>query len=148
MVETDKHTWRRKTRCSTEAAQRKMNRPINSGKRVDGVDRVDRFSVELSRFVRLDRFQGLNFTRWLSLKNCVRENCACAVTWPWVRGESDYIFRIPDPDLPVYYTTSIGLRHPRHSVTPRHTETHVTPLPGVLPSHRNGKKWLSKTAKY
>jgi len=61
-----------------------MNRPINSGKRVDGVDRVyrfsaessqstessevelidriDRFSVELSRFVRLDRFQGLVFT--------------------------------------------------------------------------------------
>jgi len=34
-----------------------MNRPINSGNRVDGVDRVDRFSVELSRFVRLDRFQ-------------------------------------------------------------------------------------------
>ena len=58
-----------------------MNRPINSGKRVDevdrddrfsaessrstesteveSIDRVDRFSVELSRFVRLDRFQGL-----------------------------------------------------------------------------------------
>ena len=58
-----------------------MNRFINSGKRVDGVDRVDRFSAkssrstestkvesidrvdrfsdELSRFVRLDRFQGL-----------------------------------------------------------------------------------------
>jgi len=34
----------------------KMNRPRNSGKRVDG---VDRFSFELSRFVRLDRFQGL-----------------------------------------------------------------------------------------
>ena len=33
-----------------------MNRPINSGKRVDG---VDRFSAELSRFVRLDRFQGV-----------------------------------------------------------------------------------------
>ena len=40
----------------SEVAQQKMNRPINSGKRVD---RVDRFSVELSRFVRLDRFQGL-----------------------------------------------------------------------------------------
>ena len=36
-----------------------MNEPINSGKRVDEVDRVDRFSVELSRIVRLDRFQGL-----------------------------------------------------------------------------------------
>ena len=64
-----------KTRCSTEVSQRKMNSPINSGKRVDEVDRVDRFSVEsidiidwsrvdrfsveLSRFVRLDRFQGL-----------------------------------------------------------------------------------------
>ena len=48
-----------KTRCSTEVEQRKMNRPINSGKRVESIDRVDRFSVELSRFVRLDRFQGL-----------------------------------------------------------------------------------------
>ena len=37
----------------------KMNRPINSGKRVESIDRVGRFSVELSRFVRLDRFQGL-----------------------------------------------------------------------------------------
>ena len=58
-----------------------MNRPINSGKRVESIDPVDRFSaessrptestkvesidrvgrfsVELSRFVRLDRFQGL-----------------------------------------------------------------------------------------
>jgi len=58
-----------------------MNRPVNSGKRVESIDRVDRFSdessrstestkvesidrvglfsVELSRFVRLDRFQGL-----------------------------------------------------------------------------------------
>ena len=33
-----------------------MNRPINSGKRVDG---VDRFSVESIRFVPLDRFQGI-----------------------------------------------------------------------------------------
>ena len=30
---------------------------LNSGKRVD---EVDRFSVESSRFVRLDRFQGLS----------------------------------------------------------------------------------------
>jgi len=36
-----------------------MNRPVNSGKRVESIDRVGRFSVELSRFVRLDRFQGL-----------------------------------------------------------------------------------------
>ena len=81
MVVTDKQTWRWKTRCSTEVAQRKINRPINSGKRVESIDRVDRssaessrstgstkvesidrvgrFSVELSRFVRLGRFQGL-----------------------------------------------------------------------------------------
>ena len=59
MVVTDKQTWRWKTRCSTEVVQRKINRPINSGKRVESMDRVDRFSVELSRFVRLDRFQGL-----------------------------------------------------------------------------------------
>jgi len=26
---------------------------------IESIDRVDRFSVELSRFVRLDRFQGL-----------------------------------------------------------------------------------------
>ena len=43
-----------------------MNRPINSGKRVDGVDGVYRFSVELSRFVRLDRFQGLCIHRTAS----------------------------------------------------------------------------------
>jgi len=55
-----------------------MNRPVNSGKRVESIDRfsdessrstestkvesidrVGRFSVELSRFVRLDGFQGL-----------------------------------------------------------------------------------------
>jgi len=40
-----------------------MNRPVNSGKRVESIDRVDRFSVELSRFVRLDRFQGLTNSR-------------------------------------------------------------------------------------
>ena len=50
----------------------KMNRPINSGKR------VDRFSAELSRFVRLDRFQGLCVMQWNSMyvlpeseSNCV-----------------------------------------------------------------------------
>ena len=31
------HGCDRQTRCSTEVAQREMNRPINSGKRVDGV---------------------------------------------------------------------------------------------------------------
>jgi len=35
-----------KTRCSTEVSQRKMNRPINSGKRVD---EVNRFPAESSR---------------------------------------------------------------------------------------------------
>ena len=64
MVVTDKQTWRWQTCCSTEVAQRKMNRPINNGKRVESIDRVGRFSVELSRFVRLDRFQGLLVTRF------------------------------------------------------------------------------------
>jgi len=93
MVVTDKQTWRRKTRCSTEVAQRKMNMPINSGKRVESIDRVDRFSdessrstestkvesidrvgrfsVELSRFVRLDRFQGLIYYRVQTLSRVV-----------------------------------------------------------------------------
>jgi len=42
---------------------------------------------------------------------CVRGHCACAESSdPWVRGEKDYIFGIPDPDLPIYYTTFIGFR--------------------------------------
>jgi len=75
-----------------------MNRLINSGKRVDRVDRysaasirstestkvelidrVDRFSVELSRFVRLDRFQGLPTTENLKIVNSESARADCAV---------------------------------------------------------------------
>ena len=42
---------------------------------------------------------------------CVRGHCACAESRdPWVGGQNDYIFEIPDPDLLVNYTTFIGLR--------------------------------------
>jgi len=95
MVVTDKQTWRWKTRCSTEVAQRKMNRPINSGKRVESIDfqtsrvdrqnrlkssrsidRVGRFSLELSRFVRLDRFQGL-----VAVCVCICDCVATVCVW-------------------------------------------------------------------
>ena len=39
---------------------------------------------------------------------CVRGHCACAESRdPWV---GDQNFGIPDPDLPIHYTTSFGLR--------------------------------------
>ena len=42
---------------------------------------------------------------------CVRGHCTCAVSRdPWLGGQNDYIFGIPDPDLRIHYTTSIGLR--------------------------------------
>ena len=42
---------------------------------------------------------------------CVRGHCTCAESRdPWVRGKNDYIFAIPDPDLPIHYTTSVALR--------------------------------------
>jgi len=63
-----------KTCCSTEVSQRKMNRPINSGKRVDEVDRfpaessrstestevesIDRVDFQSSR---VDSFDSINF---------------------------------------------------------------------------------------
>jgi len=42
---------------------------------------------------------------------CVLGHCACAESSdPWVGGENDNIFGIPDPDLPIHYTTSVALR--------------------------------------
>ena len=44
-------------------------------------------------------------------RKCVLGHCACAESRdPWVGGQNDYIFGIPDPDLPIHYTTFIGLR--------------------------------------
>jgi len=38
---------------------------------------------------------------------CVRGDCACAESRdPWVGGQNNYIFGIPDPDLPIHYTSS------------------------------------------
>ena len=48
----------KKTRCSTEVTQRKMNRLINSGKRVDG---VDRFSAESSRSTESSKVESIDF---------------------------------------------------------------------------------------
>ena len=42
---------------------------------------------------------------------CVRGHCACAESRdPWVGGEKRLHFGIPDPDLPIHYSTFIGLR--------------------------------------
>ena len=42
---------------------------------------------------------------------CVRGQCACAESRdPWVGGRNNYIFGIPDHDLPIHYKTFIGLR--------------------------------------
>jgi len=42
---------------------------------------------------------------------CVCDHCACTKSRdPWVGGQNDYIFGIPDPDLPIHYTTFIALR--------------------------------------
>jgi len=40
----------------------------------------------------------------------VRGHCACAECAVAAGGEKYYIFRIPDPDLPIHYTTSVTLR--------------------------------------
>jgi len=42
---------------------------------------------------------------------CVRGHWTCAESRePWVGGQNNYIFGMPDPDLPIHYTTSIELR--------------------------------------
>jgi len=41
----------------------------------------------------------------------VRGHCACAESRdPWVGGQNDYVFGIPDPDLDIHYATSVALR--------------------------------------
>jgi len=41
----------------------------------------------------------------------IRGHCACAESRdPSARGQNNYIFGIPDPDLPFHYTTFIGVR--------------------------------------
>ena len=91
MVVTDKQTWRWKTRCSTEVAQRKMNRPVNSGKEVKSIDRVDRFSDESSRSTEstkvesIDRSSRSIFTRVESIRSTRSisrsSSCACLYLW-------------------------------------------------------------------
>ena len=42
---------------------------------------------------------------------CVRGHCACAESRdPWVGVKNNYIFGIPDPDLPIHYASSVALR--------------------------------------
>jgi len=44
-------------------------------------------------------------------RKCVCGHCACAESRDqWVGGQNNYIFGIIDPDLPIHYTTFIGLR--------------------------------------
>jgi len=41
----------------------------------------------------------------------VRGHCACAESRdPWVGVKNDYIFGIPDTNLPIYYATSVAVR--------------------------------------
>jgi len=51
-----------------------------------------------------------NVSHWLPLKMCTRPLRMLRLTWPMSSGWNDYIFGIPDPDLPIHYTTSVALR--------------------------------------
>jgi len=44
-------------------------------------------------------------------RKCVYGHCACAESRdPWAAGQKRYHFSFPWPDLPIHYTTSIGIR--------------------------------------
>ena len=61
-------------------------------------------------------------------RKCVRGHCACAESRePWVVVENNYIFGIPDPDLPIHYTTFVGLRR-RLRVVYSRASPMLTPL--------------------
>ena len=49
-----------------------------------------------------------NVSHWLPLKMRTLPLRMRRITWPGVKN--NYIFGIPDPDLPIHYTTFIGLR--------------------------------------
>jgi len=52
-----------------------------------------------------------NVSHWLPLKMRTRPLRMRRITWLVSRGvKNNYIFGIPDPDLPIRYTTFIGLR--------------------------------------
>ena len=52
-----------------------------------------------------------NVSHWLPLKMCTRPLRMRRITWPVSTGsKNNYIFGIPYPDLPIHYTTSLGLR--------------------------------------
>ena len=51
-----------------------------------------------------------NVSHWLPLKMRTLPLRMRRITWPINRGQNNYIFGIPDPDLPIHYTTFIGLR--------------------------------------
>jgi len=52
-----------------------------------------------------------NVSHWLPLKMRTRPLRMRRITWPVSTGsKTNYIFGIPDPDLPIQYTTYIGLR--------------------------------------
>ena len=45
-----------------------------------------------------------NVSHWLPLKMCTQPLRMRRITWPTSRGwKNDYIFGIPDPDLPIHY---------------------------------------------
>ena len=49
-----------------------------------------------------------NASHWLLLKMRARPLRMRRITWPASIGSKNYIFGIPDPDLPIHYTTFIG----------------------------------------
>jgi len=52
-----------------------------------------------------------NVSRWLPLKMRTQPQRMRQITWPVSRGSKTItFFGIPDPDLPIHYRTSIGLR--------------------------------------
>jgi len=54
---------------------------------------------------------------------CVRGHCSCAESSdPWEGVKNNYIFKIPDPDLPIKYATFIGMRRRLRAVYSRSVE--------------------------
>jgi len=57
-------------------------------------------------------FMSYKVSHWLPLKMVINHviRHMRRITWPMSRGSNNYFFGIPDPDLPIHYTTFIGLR--------------------------------------
>jgi len=45
----------------------------------------------------------------IPLTICLQPLCMHCITSPWIRANFSHIFEIPDPDLPIHYTTFMAL---------------------------------------